>query len=175
MRIGNSKLQTQDVKFTLPHLPGKPREQGSSFILFVVALSLALNLHALAADSFWGDEIFTAIFAGQAPAAVIHWTADDIHPPLYYLLAGHFTRLTLPLGLTSDPSPISDWLWRFPSVIAVVLTVAVTSKLAYHVSSVPYRDPSFRRQTARMIRDCHGRDKRFVTGITLSSRWTVRP
>jgi uncharacterized membrane protein len=98
--------------------------------LFLAALSFALNLHALAADSFWGDEILTASFAGRSPAELIHWTAEDIHPPLYYLLAGIFTRLTVPLGLTTDPNPVTDWLWRFPSVIAVVLTVAITYRLA---------------------------------------------
>jgi tetratricopeptide (TPR) repeat protein len=108
------------------------------FPLFLVALSLALNLHDLAADSFWGDEIFTATFASQSPAAVIRWTASDIHPPLYYLLAGTFTHLTLPLGVTELPSQVSDWLWRFPSVIAVVLTVAITYRLAYHISRITY-------------------------------------
>jgi len=110
-------------------------------ILAIIAFSLALNLHALATDSFWGDEIFTAIFASQAPAEVIRWTAEDIHPPLYYLLAGHFTRLTVPFGLTTAPSPASDWLWRFPSVIAVVLTIAVTYRLASHLT--PMGDSRF--------------------------------
>jgi hypothetical protein len=53
-----------------------------TFSLLIVALSLALNLHALAGDSFWGDEILTAIFASRSPAEVIQWTARDIHPPL---------------------------------------------------------------------------------------------
>ncbi|NJN97092.1 MAG: hypothetical protein HC875_24870 [Anaerolineales bacterium] len=52
-------------------------------------------------------------------------------PPLYYLIAGAFTRLTVPLGADPvNPTHASDWLWRFPSVIAGVLTVAVTYKLA---------------------------------------------
>ncbi len=105
-------------------------------IRIIILLAFALNLHALAADSFWGDEIFTAIFAGQSPTEIIRWTAGDIHPPLYYLLAGVFTRLTIPLGLSQEPSAISDWLWRFPSVLAVVLTVAVTYRLAYHFAYI---------------------------------------
>jgi hypothetical protein len=114
--------------------------------LFIIALSLALNLHALAGDSFWGDEILTASFAGKSPAEVIEWTAEDIHPPLYYLIAGAFTRITVPLGLTEFPSPASDWLWRFPSVLAVVLTVAITYRLAYYVSSVKGQVSSIRYQ-----------------------------
>jgi uncharacterized membrane protein len=108
--------------------------------LFLVALSLALNLHGLVADSFWGDEIFTATFASQAPAEVIRWTANDIHPPLYYLLAGTFTRLIVPLGITELPTQVSDWLWRFPSVIFTTLTVAITYRLAlYFVANTKYQ------------------------------------
>jgi tetratricopeptide (TPR) repeat protein len=108
-------------------------------ILPLIALSFAFNLHALAANNLWEDEIFTAIFASRSPAEVIRWTANDIHPPLYYLLAGAFTRLTVPLGVTQEPTPVSDWLWRFPSVIAGVLTVAVTYRLAFWVSGVGCR------------------------------------
>ncbi len=98
--------------------------------LIITALSLAIALHALSADSLWGDEIFTAIFANQSLPNVINWTAGDIHPPLYYLLAGNFSRVIIPPGTTQLPNQISDWLWRFPSVLFTVLTVAVTYRLA---------------------------------------------
>lgn len=107
------------------------------FPLFLVALALIFNLHALATDSFWGDEIFTATFASQPPLEVIRWTATDIHPPLYYLLAGGFTRLVVPLGPTEGPTPASDWLWRFPSVLVAVLTVAVTYRLSFFLTPLP--------------------------------------
>ena len=104
--------------------------------LSLLLLALALNLHDLAGDSLWGDEIFTAIFAGQSPADLIRWTTNDIHPPLYYLLAGAFTHVTVPLGFTNLPTLTSDWLWRFPSVIFTVLTIAITYRLARHVAGV---------------------------------------
>jgi len=111
----------------------RPACQPTSLTVYgLVLLSFALTLHGLAADSFWGDEILTAMFAGQAPAEVIRWTAADIHPPLYYLLAGSFTRLLLPLGELS-PSSVSDWLWRFPSVVAAVLTVALVFPLTRYL------------------------------------------
>ncbi|MCL4295176.1 MAG: hypothetical protein KJ077_05590 [Anaerolineae bacterium] len=101
----------------------------------ILLLSLALNLHALAAENLWEDEIFTALFASRPPAELIEWTKDDIHPPLYYLIAGAFTRLTIPLDAVTDhPTPASDWLWRFPSVMAAVLTVTVTFKLGLQVA-----------------------------------------
>lgn len=98
--------------------------------LVVVAIAFALNLHGLAADSFWGDEILTAGFATLPFAELIETTAGDIHPPLYYLIAGAFAKLTIPLGVVTDPNQATDWLWRFPSVMAVVLAVAVTYRLA---------------------------------------------
>ncbi|MEM7346384.1 MAG: glycosyltransferase family 39 protein [Chloroflexota bacterium] len=103
-------------------------------LLGVTALSYLLNLHNLGRDSFWGDEILTASFASQAPIDVIRWTAQDIHPPLYYLVAGTFTRMTVPLGATINPTIVSDWLWRFPSVIFGVLTVAITYRLAQRLT-----------------------------------------
>ncbi|HEY86052.1 MAG TPA: hypothetical protein G4N96_13170, partial [Chloroflexi bacterium] len=81
----------------------------------------------LAADSLWGDEIFSAIFAAKSPAEVIAFTASDIHPPLYYLLVGVMSRI--PLWPQGTPSAASDWLWRWPSALAGVLTVAVTCRL----------------------------------------------
>lgn len=105
-------------------------------ILLILTFSFALNLYGLATDNLWEDEIFTAIFASRPPAEVIRWTANDIHPPLYYLLAGAFTRLTISAGEAATPTPASDWLWRFPSVIAGVLTVVITYKLARQLSIV---------------------------------------
>jgi len=109
------------------------RSKLSPLALFLLVLSLALNLHGLSSDSFWGDEIFTASFANQSPGEVITWTASDIHPPLYYLVAGTFARLIIPLGTTELPTATSDWLWRFPSVLAAVLAVAVTYNLACRI------------------------------------------
>lgn len=115
--------------------------QVKSIPLFIIALALALNLYSLSADSFWGDEILTATFASRSPADLIRWTARDIHPPLYYLVTGAFTDLMVPLGSPETiryPTRVSDWLWRFPSVVAVVLTVVITYRLAHHISTITF-------------------------------------
>lgn len=93
----------------------------------IIAGAFALAVSGLAADSLWGDEIFTAIYAVQSPAEVIRFTAGDIHPPLYYLLAGALAHT--PLWPAGTPGPATDWLWRFPSVLAAVLAVAITFRL----------------------------------------------
>ncbi len=98
--------------------------------LLLILLAFAFNINGLAADSFWGDEILTASFASRSFPEIIAWTANDIHPPLYYLIANIFTGFTISLGSTATPSITTDWLWRFVSVVAVVLTVAITYRLA---------------------------------------------
>ena len=105
------------------------KQSSSVMALLFVALSFGLTLHALAGDSFWGDEILTASFASQPIPDVIAWTASDIHPPLYYLVARTFTALT---GAV-EPGPASDWLWRFTSVIAATLTTAITYRIGLGV------------------------------------------
>lgn len=93
----------------------------------IIAVAFALAVHGLAADSLWGDEIFTAIYAAQSPAEVIRFTAGDIHPPLYYLLAGMLAHT--PLWLAGTPGPVTDWLWRWVSVLAAVPAAAITFRL----------------------------------------------
>ncbi len=90
-------------------------------IIIIFLLSTFLHLHGLADDSLWGDEIFTAIFASKSPLETIEFTASDIHPPFYYLLVG---------GLIKElPSKKTDWLWRFPSAMMAILTVAIVYRL----------------------------------------------
>jgi uncharacterized membrane protein len=93
----------------------------------VLILALALRLYQLSTDSLWEDEIFTATQSPLPVGELLRWTAGDIHPPGYYLVVG---RLAGGLGWAYlSPSALTDWLWRFPSVLAGVLAVAVTYRL----------------------------------------------
>jgi hypothetical protein len=96
-------------------------------VVLIILIAYALRLHDLAGDSLWGDEIFTATQSPLPVGELLRWTAGDIHPPGYYLLVG---RLADGLGWAHlSPSALTDWLWRFPSVLAGVLAVAVTYRL----------------------------------------------
>lgn len=96
-------------------------------VVLIILIAYALRLHNLAGDSLWGDEIFTATQSPLPVGELLRWTAGDIHPPGYYLLVG---RLADGLGWAHlSPSALTDWLWRFPSVLAGVLAVAVTYRL----------------------------------------------
>jgi 4-amino-4-deoxy-L-arabinose transferase-like glycosyltransferase len=95
--------------------------------LAILLLALGLRLYQLNADSLWEDEIFTATQSPLPVGELLDWTAGDIHPPGYYLIVG---RLAGWLGWAHwPPSALTDWLWRFLSVLAGTLAVAVTYRL----------------------------------------------
>ena len=93
----------------------------------VVGLGLALRLYQLNANSLWEDEIFTAIQTRLPVGELWRWTAGDIHPPGYYLLVGGLAGLAGWGGW--QPSALTDWLWRWPSVLAGTLAIALTYRL----------------------------------------------
>lgn len=100
----------------------------STSIAFCLLLAFWLRIHALAAESLWEDEIFSALQASMPLAAMLRQTASDIHPPGYYLMIGAAARLLD--WVAWPPSATTDWLWRMPSAFAGVLAVALTWRLA---------------------------------------------
>ncbi|MGB3220166.1 MAG: glycosyltransferase family 39 protein, partial [Anaerolineae bacterium] len=82
-------------------------------VLLLLLLALALRLHRLAGPSLWYDEGVTAAISQRNLADLARWTADDIQPPLYYVLVAGWTRL----------AGASEWALRFPSVAAGLLTL----------------------------------------------------
>ena len=112
---------------------GPPRSKSSiyhfgyGFCHLTLVLAWALRLYQLGADSLWGDEIFTATQSPLPALQLLRWTAGDIHPPGYYLIVGRLADWSGWAHL--PPSVLTDWLWRFPSVVAGTLAVAVTYRL----------------------------------------------
>ena len=65
------------------------RASDAVFALLIVVCAAGAFV-ALDAGGLWKDELFTAYFADTAltdPRAVLARTMEDVHPPLYYLLA----------------------------------------------------------------------------------------
>ena len=89
-------------------------------ILLLLLLALALRLYRLSAPSLWYDEGVTAAISQRSLADLARWTADDIQPPLYYVLVAGWTRL----------AGTSEWALRFPSVAAGLLALPLL--LALH-------------------------------------------
>ena len=52
----------------------------------ILLLAALLRFYALGAESLWLDEATSLVVADNSPAQIVALTAEDIHPPLYYLL-----------------------------------------------------------------------------------------
>lgn len=59
---------------------------GRIMLLLAIVIFLSLTLTRLTASSIWFDESFSAYIIRFDWSDLIHYTAIDVHPPLYYLL-----------------------------------------------------------------------------------------
>ena len=62
------------------------RLAGGVILLVSIGIFLALTLTRLTASSIWFDEAFSAYIIRFDWADLTHYTAIDVHPPLYYYL-----------------------------------------------------------------------------------------
>ena len=73
-----------------------PMRRSYLALLALILLAWILRLHHLDVQSLWYDEGVTAQVARMGVRELARWTADDIQPPLYYLMAGGWLRLIRP-------------------------------------------------------------------------------
>lgn len=89
--------------------------------LVIVMAGFALRLAWLGEQSLWYDEGVTWMMSQMIYLSdLVHWTAADIQPPLYYLLIWHTY-----IGFGQ-----SEWALRFPSVLFNTLTIPLIYALA---------------------------------------------
>lgn len=62
-------------------------------LIAIIFLATLLRFYNLADQSLWYDEGFSIALAKSSWAKAIAWTAQDVHPPLYYLLLHLWLRL----------------------------------------------------------------------------------
>ena len=86
----------------------------------ILLLAFGLRVWGLGDRNLWWDEGFSAWIAQQPALHLIARTAQDVHPPLYYLLLHLWQTATGP----------NDFALRYLSVIAGVLSVAFIYQLA---------------------------------------------
>ena len=55
-------------------------------LLGILALAAVVRVWGIGAESVWLDEATSVVVADNPPAQIVALTAEDIHPPLYYLL-----------------------------------------------------------------------------------------
>jgi uncharacterized membrane protein len=107
------------------------RYRAYTLLLCVVVQCLLFGIH-LKLLPMWEDETFTFATAPHTPAQIIALVRDDIHPPLYFLLAHWWIRL--PIG--------TDVLVRLRalSVVFVILTTVVLDRLWLRAAPRRLRD-----------------------------------
>jgi hypothetical protein len=64
------------------------------WLLLCLTVQAALMTHRLDLLPMWGDELFTVRVAQEPVGAMVQMVRGDIHPPLYFLLAHYWIRLT---------------------------------------------------------------------------------
>ena len=99
----------------------------------VVLLAFGVFCSGLTSESLWLDEV-SSIHNSQLPVGqVVQAAAADTHPPLYYLTL-HFT-----IRIMSANQPLQghtgEFIARWPSVLAGVLSVATLMALALRVAA----------------------------------------
>jgi hypothetical protein len=92
-----SNPSPDDLRFS-SNADAARRYRARTLLVFVVlqCVLYGINLRLL---PMWGDETFTVETVAEAPARIVQIVREDIHPPLYFLLAHWWSRL--PIG--SDP------------------------------------------------------------------------
>lgn len=98
-------------------------------VVGVLAAAFGLRVYGLGVQSLWSDEGASAAMTWRTPAEILAASAGDIHPPLYYLL----------LRLWTEGSGRTEFGLRFLSVLAGVLTVALTARLGGRLFGTPGR------------------------------------
>ncbi|MCX7683489.1 MAG: glycosyltransferase family 39 protein [Anaerolineae bacterium] len=83
-------------------------------VLIILLLAFGLRVYELAEHNIWWDEGLTIWAARASLREIVHWTAHDVHPPLYFLLMRGWRALV----------GEGEVVLRFPSALAGTLGVA---------------------------------------------------
>lgn len=94
-----------------------------AFLAALLLLAFSLRLYLLEHQSLWADEGNSVAMAPRAPLDILQRTANDIHPPLYYLLLHYWVALVGTSVFALRAFSV------FCGVVAVVSTYAIGRKL----------------------------------------------
>jgi hypothetical protein len=99
--------------------------KSSAWLILCLIVQAALMTHRLDLLPMWGDELFT-VYAAQAPVgAMVDLVRGDVHPPLYFLLANYWIRIT--------PGDVLIQLRLLSVIFALLATIALDRLFLKHV------------------------------------------
>ncbi len=90
-------------------------------LALVLLLAWMMFVVHLDYESMWSDEWFSWMYAIQGPIALVRATAQDVHPPAYYLLLSAWVAVTGSQSL---------FVMRLTAAFPALLTVALSYRLA---------------------------------------------
>ncbi|WP_162874436.1 glycosyltransferase family 39 protein [Pseudomonas viridiflava] len=85
-------------------------------LLPVMTLAVAVRLYGITHSAIWFDEAYSVLISAMPPADIWRYSANDVHPPLYYFLL-HVWMILFGEGVFSV---------RLMSAVTGVLTVPVS-------------------------------------------------
>ncbi|MBI1258065.1 MAG: hypothetical protein GC204_11390 [Chloroflexi bacterium] len=89
-------------------------------LVFVLLLAWMMFVVHLDLESMWSDEWFSWMYAIQGPFALVRATAQDVHPPAYYLLVSAWVAITGSQSL---------FAMRLTAAFPALITVALSYRL----------------------------------------------
>ncbi|MFL7794400.1 MAG: glycosyltransferase family 39 protein, partial [Anaerolineae bacterium] len=109
----------------MKHATNRARKCERWWLLLILLLAAGLRFFQLDGRSLWFDEALSVLIGRLTLPQVLTGAAGSSHPPGYYLLLHVWQAVGM---------GINDWLLRYPSVLASLLSVA----LAYRVGSLAF-------------------------------------
>lgn len=109
------------MRSTPPALAARLSQSAALALPFLLLLGILLRLGRLTWQPLWADEGYSVYFATASVTRLLWLTANDIHPPLYYLLLHGWVTLW------GTPSPL---LLRLFSVLLAVPVLFLAVALA---------------------------------------------
>ena len=98
------------------------------YVLYVIGLVL-LNLIRIFDNNFWGDEAYTILLLKSNWIEMINMTANDVHPPLYYIISKIICSV---VGFNGIGYHFSSFL---PYILMIILAVTIVRKLYGEIAS----------------------------------------
>ncbi|WP_137804752.1 glycosyltransferase family 39 protein [Pseudomonas sp. G(2018)] len=62
-------------------------------VLALITLALLVRFHGISIPVVWYDEAYSLLLSERSPTLIWSITADDIHPPLYYVVLHYWTMM----------------------------------------------------------------------------------
>ncbi len=114
----SKKSKRQEKKNILPSVPDRYWQ----IIVAVIAVILfSVNFTRIFDNAFWGDEAYSIKLARESLMKMLQDTANDVHPPLYYVLLMLLFRIFGDYG----------WVYHLSAIIPYGILLIISCTLFY--------------------------------------------